>query len=68
MDHSVKIKGVSLIESLVCSRNNTSASGNNRCDYSNKKDHRYAIQVARNLNLKVFKYNLKSDQWIELKK
>ena len=25
-------------------------------NYNNKNEHRYAIQVARNLNLKVFKY------------
>ena len=54
---------------VVCSRSNTSPpSGNNRCNYNNKNDHRYAIQVARNLNLKIFKYNLKSDQWVELKR
>ena len=54
---------------VVCSRSNTTnPSGNNRCNYNNKNEHRYAIQVARNLNLKVFKYNLKSDQWLELKR
>ena len=54
---------------VVCSRSNTSPpSGNNRCNYNNKNEHRYAIQVARNLNLKIFKYNLKSDQWVELKR
>ena len=54
---------------VVCSRSNTTnSSGNNRCNYSNKNDYRYAIQVARNLDLKVFKYNLKSDQWLELKR
>ena len=54
---------------VVCSRSNTTnSSGNNRCNYNNKNEHRYAIQVARNLNLKVFKYNLKSDQWLELKR
>ena len=54
---------------VVCSRSNTTnSSGNNRCNYSNKNDYRYAIQVARNLDLKVFKYNLKSDQWLEVKR
>ena len=54
---------------VVCSRSNTThPSGNNRCNYNNKNEHRYAIQIARNLDLKVFKYNLKSDQWLELKR
>ena len=54
---------------VVCSRSNTTnPSGNNRCNYNNKNEHRYAIQVARNLDLKVFKYNLKSDKWLELKR
>ena len=51
---------------IICSRSNTTnSSGNNRCNYSNKNDLRYAIQVARNLNLKVFKYNKNKDIWIE---
>ena len=54
---------------VVCSRSNTThPSGNNRCNYNNKNEHRYAIQIARNLDLKVFKYNLKSDKWVELKR
>ena len=51
---------------VICSRSNTTnPSGNNRCNYNNKNDLRYAIQVARNLNLKVFKYNKSNDTWIE---
>ena len=51
---------------VICSRSNTTnPSGNNRCNYNNKNDLRYAIQVARNLNLKVFKYNKSNDIWIE---
>ena len=51
---------------VICSRSNTTnPSGNNRCNYNNKNDLRYAIQVARNLNLKVFKYNKNNDKWIE---
>ena len=51
---------------VICSRRNTTnPSGNNRCNYNNKNDLRYAIQVARNLNLKVFKYNKSNDTWIE---
>ena len=51
---------------IICSRRNTTnSSGNNRCNYNNKNDLRYAIQVARNLNLKVFKYNKSNDTWIE---
>ena len=51
---------------IICSRSNTTnSSGNNRCNYSNKNDLRYAIKVSRNLNLKVFKYNKNKDIWIE---
>ena len=51
---------------VICSRSTTTnPSGNNRCNYNNKNDLRYAIQVARNLNLKVFKYNKSNDTWIE---
>ena len=51
---------------IICSRRNTTnSSGNNRCNYNNKNDLRYAIQVARNLNLKVFKYNKSNDTWVE---
>ena len=49
---------------LVCSRSNTTHSGgNNRCNFNNKNDFRYAIQIDRSLNLKVYKYNLKKDKW-----
>ena len=51
---------------IICSRSNTTNSnGNNRCNYSNKNDLRYAIKVSRNLDLKVFKYNKSKDIWIE---
>ena len=51
---------------IICSRRNTTnSSGNNRCNYNNKNDLRYAIQVARNLSLKVFKYNKSNDTWVE---
>ena len=51
---------------VICSRSNTTnPSGNNRCNYNNKNDLRYAIQVARNLNLKVIKYNKSNDTWVE---
>lgn len=51
---------------VICSRSNTTnPSGNNRCNYNNKNDLRYAIQIARNLNLKIFKYNKSNDIWIE---
>tara|TARA_B100000700_G_scaffold313281_1_gene398085 strand:- start:1348 stop:2040 length:693 start_codon:yes stop_codon:yes gene_type:complete len=51
---------------IICSRSNTTNSnGNNRCNYSNKNDLRYAIKVSRNLDLKVFKYNKSKDVWIE---
>ena len=51
---------------IICSRSNTTnSSGNNRCNYSNKNDLRYAIKVSRNLDLKVFKYNKSKDIWIE---
>ena len=49
---------------LVCSRNNTTHSGgNNRCNFNNKNDFRYAIQIDRSLNIKIYKYNLKKDKW-----
>ena len=51
---------------IICSRRNTTnSSGNNMCNYNNKNDLRYAIQVARNLSLKVFKYNKSNDTWVE---
>ena len=50
---------------IICSRSNTThPSGNNRCNYNNKNDYRYAIKVSRNLDLKIFKYNKKNDKWI----
>ena len=50
---------------LICSRKNTThPSGSNRCNFNNKNDFRYAIQIARDLKLKVYKYNLKKDKWI----
>ena len=53
---------------VICSRSNTTnPSGNNRCNYNNKNEHRYAIQVARNLDLKIYKYNKKNDKWIQKK-
>ena len=53
---------------VICSRTNTTnSSGGNRCNYNNKNEHRYAIQVARNLDLKIYKYNKKNDKWIQKK-
>jgi len=50
---------------VVCSRiSTTNSGGNNRCNYNNKNDYRYAVQVSRNLDLKVFRYNKKNDKWI----
>ena len=50
---------------LICTRKNTThPSGSNRCNFNNKNDFRYAIQIARDLKLKVYKYNLKKDKWI----
>ena len=49
---------------LVCSRTNTTNSGgSNPCNYRNENDFRYAVQIDRSLNLKVYKYNLKEDAW-----
>ena len=54
---------------IICSRSNTTNSnGNNRCNYSNKNAYRYAVQIARNLDLKIFKYNKDTDKWIEQKR
>ena len=54
---------------VICSRSNTThPSGNNRCNYNNKNAYRYAVQIARNLDLKIFKYNKDTDKWIEQKR
>ena len=53
---------------VVCSSKNTDnhndATSKTICNYRNKLDYRYAVQVGRNLTLKIFKYDIKKDKWI----
>ena len=49
---------------ILCSANNTTESGgSNRCNDSNKNDYRYMITWDVFTNLKVYKFNMKKNQW-----
>jgi hypothetical protein len=49
---------------ILCSTNNTTVSGgSNRCNDSNKNDYRYMITWDVFTNLKVYKFNMKKNQW-----
>ena len=54
----------SLSRVIFCSVNNTTTSGgSNRCNDSNKNDHRYMVTWDVFTNLKVYRFNMKKNQW-----
>ena len=50
---------------IFCSIKNTTAGGSNRCNDSNKKDYRYLVTWDRFVNIKIYKYNKKKDEWCD---
>jgi len=68
LEHTVEAGQMSFI---VCSTTNTadhnSANNNTICNFNNKKEHRYAVGVYRDLSIKIYKYNFKNDKWIQKK-
>ena len=57
--------GVSISRVILCSIKNTTAGGSNRCNDSNKKDYRYLVTWDRFVNIKIYKYNKKKDEWCD---
>ena len=52
---------------MICSKSNTTTSGNKRCHYNmtTKTDYRYVIKVNPSLTFDLYKYNSNSDTWIK---
>ena len=51
---------------ILCStKNTTKPGGSNRCNDSNKKDYRYLVTWDRFVNIKIYKYNKKKDEWCD---
>ena len=49
---------------IFCSASNTTnSSGSNRCNDNNKNDFRYMVTWDVFINLKVYKFNMKKNQW-----
>ena len=49
---------------IFCSlKNTTTSSGSNRCNDSNKNDYRYMVTWDVFINLKVYRFNMKKNQW-----
>ena len=50
---------------VICfsTSNTTDANGSNRCNDTNKNNHRYMVTWDVFTNLKVYKYNKGKDQW-----
>ena len=57
--------GVSISRVILCSIKNTTTGGSNRCNDSNKKDYRYLVTWDRFVNIKIYKYNKKKDEWCD---
>ena len=58
--------GVSISRVILCSiKNTTKLGGSNRCNDSNKKDYRYLVTWDRFVNIKIYKYNKKKDEWCD---
>ena len=57
--------GVAISRVILCSIKNTTAGGSNRCNDSNKKDYRYLVTWDRFVNIKIYKYNKKKDEWCD---
>ena len=52
------------LEAVVfCSVNNSTTSGSTRCNINNKLDYRYMLTWDRFVNLTVYKFNFKKNQW-----
>ena len=64
LEHTVPAGQMSFI---VCSSKNTddhnSATNETRCNFSNKKEGRYAVGIMRDLSIVVYKYDSKKDKW-----
>ena len=50
---------------ILCSTKNTTTGGSNRCNDSNKKDYRYLVTWDRFVNIKIYKYNKKKEEWCD---
>ena len=50
---------------ILCSISNTTISGSDRCNESNKIDHRYLITWNRFADIKIYTYNKKKGKWCE---
>ena len=51
---------------ILCSTKNTTKSGgSNRCNDRNKNDYRYLVTWDRFVNIKIYKYNKKKDEWCD---
>ena len=59
------VTGVSISRVILCSIKNTTTGGSNRCNDSNKKDYRYLVTWDRFVNIKIYKYNKKKDEWCD---
>ena len=51
---------------IMCSiKNTTKSGGSNRCNDRNKNDYRYLLTWDRFVNIKIYKYNKKKDEWCD---
>lgn len=53
----------SLNRVVFCSVTNSTTSGSTRCNINNKLDYRYMLTWDRFVNLTVYKFNFKKNQW-----
>ena len=65
LTQSDPVTGDSISRVILCSIKNTTAGGSNRCNDSNKKDYRYLVTWDRFVNIKIYKYNKKKDEWCD---
>ena len=59
------VTGNAISRVILCSIKNTTTGGSNRCNDSNKKDYRYLVTWDRFVNIKIYKYNKKKDEWCD---
>ena len=51
---------------ILCStKNTTKPGGSNRCNDRNKNDYRYLVTWDKFVNIKIYKYNKKKDEWCD---
>jgi prepilin-type N-terminal cleavage/methylation domain-containing protein len=51
---------------ILCStKNTTTPGGSNRCNDRNKNDYRYLVTWDKFVNIKIYKYNKKKDEWCD---